>query len=427
MILGMLENININSNIRLHYIPLTKLKTTTMGVYIHRSLNSEEASYNALLPYVLKRGCKLCSDTEATAKYLENLYGAKISTAVIKRGDDQIMYFDAEVISDRYAPEHEPLLLNLTELLLSMIFEPAVKNGSFNEDFVSQEKINAADRLEALKNDKRTYASIRCQEEMCRGEAFAISRLGTVEGINGINAKSLYNYYKKIITSSFIDIYVCGDADINSIKEKISGKVNEMSFESAQIPKTEILSADREVNNVTDKMDVVQGKMSIGFRTGIKPTDTDYAALTVMNSVFGAGAHSKLFNNVREKLSLAYYASSQLEKYKGLLIVNSGIEFENFQKAYDETLVQLENIRKGDISDMEFDSSVSAVLNSLESLKDDQRAMQNFYLGEEVSGTRMDIEDKKKAVRSVTKEDVAKAAKKLELDTVYFLTGKEEK
>lgn len=423
----MVESININSNIRLRYIPLTKLKTTTMGVYIHRSLNSKEASYNALLPYVLKRGCKLCPDTESIEKYLENLYGAKLATAVVKRGEDQIMYFDAEAISDKYAPDKEPILSDLVELLLSVLFEPVTENSVFNKNFVEQEKLNAIDRIESIKNDKRTYASIRCQEEMCKNTAFAISRLGTVEGVEAITAKTLYDYYKEIVTSSFIDFYVCGDADINAIKEKILNKVSAFTFKKTQIPSTEILLKDENVNRVVEKMDVVQGKMAIGFRTGIKPSDNEYAALTVMNSVFGAGAHSKLFNNVREKLSLAYYASTQIEKYKGLLIVNSGIEFKNFEKAYNETLVQLDNIKNGDISDLEFNSSISAILNGLESLKDDQRAMQNFYLGEEIAGTSKDIDDKKEAILHVTKKDVADVAKKLVLDTVYFLTGKEEK
>jgi predicted Zn-dependent peptidase len=174
-------------------------------------------------------------------------------------------------------------------------------------------------------------------------------------------------------------------------------------------------------------MDVAQGKLSIGFRTNITQEDKDFAALRVFNSVFGAGAHSKLFNNVREKLSLAYYASSQLEKYKGLLVVNAGIEFVNFQKAYDETLVQLEEIKKGNISELEFNSSINAILNSLESCYDDQRMLQNFYLEENITGTNSDIETLKKQIKAVTVEDVVAVSKKLELDTVYFLTGKEGK
>jgi predicted Zn-dependent peptidase len=422
-----MESININSNIKLHYIPMKKLKTTTIGVYIHRSLSKEDASKNALLPHVLKRGCQKCKNLEEISKYLENLYGATLGTAVIKRGDDQIMYFDAETISDRFAPENEPLLVDLASLMLSVIFEPITENGAFKAEFVEQEKKNAVDRISALMNDKRSYASLRCIEEMCKGEAFAISRLGNAEDIEKITPAELYEYYSKIITSSVIDIYICGDADIEAVSKTVKSYTDKLEFTPAKITKTEVLRKTADKNDVVERMDVAQGKLSIGFRTNITQEDKDFAALRVFNSVFGAGAHSKLFNNVREKLSLAYYASSQLEKYKGLLVVNAGIEFVNFQKAYDETLVQLEEIQKGNISELEFNSSINAILNSLESCYDDQRMLQNFYLEENITGTNSDIETLKKQIKAVTIEDVVAVSKKLELDTVYFLTGKEEK
>ena len=420
----MLETININSNIRLKYIPMTKLKTTVLGVYIHRSLNEKDASMNALLPYVLKRSSKLCPTMEDFSKYLENLYGASLGTAVLKRGDDQVLYFDAEAISDKYTPNNEPLLAKLTELMLSVLFEPA--DGCFNDEIVAQEKNNAINRINALVNDKRTYASIRCQEEMCKGENFAISRLGTIDGINEITPQSLYDYYKSIITSSVIDFYVCGDADITAAADKIREYTSKLSFTEASVPKTSVLTGSSEVKNVTDRMEVTQGKLAIGFKTNITPESDGYPALVVFNSVFGAGAHSKLFNNVREKLSLAYYASSQLERYKGLLVINAGIEFKNFQKAYDESLVQLEEIKKGNISDLEFESSIKAITNSYQSTFDDQRALATFFLSESIVGTNETIPQKLEKINKVTKEDVADIAKKLELDTVYFLTGKEE-
>ena len=416
----------INSNIRLFYIPFKKLKTVNIGIYIHRRITPEEASYNALLPYVLKSGCKKCPDKEAVARYCEGLYGAAVRASIIKFGEDQIMRFESDVINDCYAPEKEPLVSDAAELLLSILFEPLTEDGAFLKSVTEREKISAKDRINAMQNDKRSYASKRCMEEMCKGGNAGLSLLGTIDGIDKITPKSLYEYYSEMITSSYIDIYVCGDTDTDSIAKKVTEKISGISFKEAKMPYSEILETSGEVKEVTDKMDVVQGKLSMGFTTGIKPTDKDYPALQVMNSVFGAGAHSKLFNNVREKLSLAYYASSQLERYNGCMIVNSGIEFKNFQKAYDEILVQLENIKKGDISDLEFESSINAIINNYESYKDDERAMQIFALGEDLAKTGMDIEERKKLIMSVTKEDVARAAKNIKLDTVYFLDGKGE-
>ncbi len=422
-----MESVKINKNIRLNYIPMDKVKTTSVGVYIHRPLNHEDVSFNALLPRVLKHASKRFPSREELVKHLDNLYGATMGATVIKLGEDQVIYFDAETISDKYTPDNERLLSELLKLLMSVIFEPKASNGEFDKIIVEQEKKDAIDRIDAFVNDKRQYASNRCQAETARGTNYALLRLGDREVIKDITEKDLFDYYKSAITSSVIDIYICGIADINEAKEVISSFVEGFDFNDAQVPETEILTRDiKEINNVCERMDVTQGKLSLGFLTGITPTSKEISALIVFNSIFGAGAHSKLFNNVREKLSLAYYASSSLEKYKGILTVNAGIEFENYQKAYDEILLQLDEIKNGNISDHEFTSSVNSIVNSYNSYYDDQRALATFYLTEAVSGRNLTIDEIIEDIKKVSREDVINVAKKIKLDTVYFLAGKEE-
>ncbi len=421
------ETIKINDNVTVTSISMTKLKTTSIGVYIHRPLAAGTAAENALLPYVLKSGTALCRDREAIANYLDDLYGATMGATVLKRGEDQIIYFDAETISDSYAPNGEKLISGLLKLLMSAVFDPYTENGAFDERIVEQEKVNAKDRIDAFVNEKRQYASARCQQETARGTSFAIPRYGNKESIDKITAKGLYEYYRSIITSSVIDIYICGSGDPEEAAAAVREYTDKLSFSPASIPATEIITrGGEELHEVTEHMDVAQGKLALGFLTNIRPGDDDFFALTVFNSVFGAGAHSKLFNNVREKLSLAYYASSQLEKFKGMIIVNAGIEFDNFRKAYDETLVQLEEIRKGNITELEFESSINAILNLCNSYYDDQRALVSYYVSGRVAGLDMPLEAFIEGVRKVTAEDVVNVAKKLRLDTVYFLTGKEE-
>ncbi len=414
----------VNSNISLHYIPMERLKTTAIGVYIHRPLNEEEASMNALLPYVLKRGCRLCKDTTEIAHYLENLYGASLSAGVLKKGEDQIIAFDAETISDSFAPNNEELLSELTKLLLSMIFEPLTENGAFSEEIVKREKKNAIDRIQGIINDKRTYAQLRCASEMCKGEPFSIYKSGSIEGIEKISPDGLYQYYQRMISESRIDVFVCGQADVEKIADSI--KSVKIPFEKSEIPRCDILKKRDNVKEITEKMEVTQGKLSIGLTTGIDAKSEDFFSLIVANSIFGSGAHSKLFNNVREKLSLCYYAASRLEKYKGFMLIDAGIEFKNFKKAYDEILAQLEAIKNGDISDFEYESAISALTNSYQSVYDDPRALQSLYLGEIVADTQYSVADYIRKIKAVTKADVMKVANKLTLDTVYFLTGMEE-
>ena len=412
-------------NINLIYVPMENTKTTNIGVYIHRNLNRNDVSENAVLPHVLRQGCGLCKNREEMSKYLENLYGASLRTGVVKFGDDQIMRIEAQTIADRYAAEHEPLTHELLKLILSIIFDPVTENGAFVKSVVEIEKKNARDRIASAMNDKRSYAMHRCIEEMCGGESFALSANGTEEGTNKISAEGLYEYYKKAIASSVIDIYVCGSADRAELERLISDTVKNIKFVPAKISKSTLHKNGGEIKNITERLEVNQGKISIGFVTGIAPEDKDYYALTVMNSIFGAGAHSKLFNNVREKLSLAYYASSSLVRAKGLMTVNAGIEFENFDKAYNETLAQLEAIKSGEISELEYTSSVRSILNTYESYKDDPEQLHDFMAVERVYGTNHDIDYVKNEISKVTIDDVIRVSKNISLDTVYFLTGKE--
>ena len=418
----MLKVIPINDNITLNYIPMDKLKTTTIGMYIHRPLKKEEASYNAILPHILKRGNKVLKNSQEISKYLENLYGAKFSAGISKKGDSQLLCFEGETISDKYAPHGEKLISGLLRLILGSVFDP---NETFSKDVFEQERTNSITKIENIINDKRVYAIYRCQEEMSKGDPFSIPRLGYVDEMKKMTMEDLYGYYKEIVVSSKIDIYVCGDADLDEIEDEIRKSVSGYIFKKAEMPKSHILKVKDKVNNVTERLEVTQGKLAIGFLTEVEATDADYNDLIVANAIFGGGAQSKLFNNVREKLSLAYYAGSMLNKYKGILLVNAGIEFENFKKAYDETLVQLEEVKKGNISELEIESSKMFLINSLVTTYDDQMALISFHLNQKVAGTNESIEECIEKIKLVTKEDVARIMKKVRLDTVYFLAGEE--
>lgn len=419
----MLKSIKINENITLNHIPMDKLKTTSISLYIHRGLRCDEASKNAILPHVLKRGCGMCRNSEELAKYLDNMYGAKFSAGIAKRGDDQIMCFDFETISDKYAPNGEKLTEGLINLMLSMVFEhPDV----LDENVFLQEQTNSIQKIRNIINEKRVYANYRCQEELAKGDVYEIPRLGYEEDMKKLTVTELYDYYKKIVLNSPIDIYICGDADVEVAEKTIKKAVSGFDFVPAKMPVSGLIRKNSPLKNITERMDVTQGKLSMGFLTDIGGSDKDYFALVTANAVFGGGAQSKLFNNVREKLSLCYYAGSFIDKYKGFLIVNAGIEFKNFEKAYNEIMVQLDEMKNGNITEAEFNASKAFLINGLKAYYDDQHSLISFSLGEKIGGTNMTPEDYRKGIEAVTVEDVKKVMQKVRLDTVYFLAGKEE-
>ncbi|MBQ6906953.1 MAG: insulinase family protein [Clostridia bacterium] len=416
----MIKSISVNENISLNYIPMAKLKTTTIGIYLSRELNKNEATKNAILPHILKNGCKEFENRTKIEHFLENLYGSKMSAGISKKGNFHILCFEGETISDKFAPNGEKLTHELLKLLLSILFDA---KDEFDGDAFLTERQNSVSKIKSMINDKRIYANYRCQEEMSKGDIFCVPRLGYAEEMEKLSKEELYTYYKKIIKSSIIDIFVCGDTDIEDLKKLVLEATKNIGFEPAKRAKDSILKDKDAVNFVTEKFNVTQGKLSMGFLTHISATEEDSIALVLANTIFGGGAQSKLFNNVREKLSLAYYAGSVLNRAKGFLTVNAGIEIDNFEKTKKEILFQLDEMKNGNISDDEIASSKNFIINGLNAYDDDQFGMISYYHGERLMQSDMEIKDYKDKILKLKKEDVVRVMSKVTLDTVYFITG----
>jgi len=414
----------IQSNINLYYIPDEKYKTVSMSLFLHRKLSRDEATLNAMLSKILRCGTQKKNDISALNLYAEELYGTLYDVNITKKAYAQSIVSSVNFLSDKYI--EESIVFQGIEFMLDLIFKPYIKDGSFDKSYLDIEKQNLKDDIEGLVNDKRSYANFRCIEEMCKGEDNAVFEFGYLEDIEKIDEKNLYNHYKNIITTSPIDIFVVGDLDIEEVVHYIKNYLADFEFNIKPIASCKAdFSKVKNVRYVEDEFDVNQGKLAMGLRTTITAEDDLYYALLLGNSIFGAGAHSRLFNTVREQMSLCYYASSKLDKFRAIMLISSGIEFENFEKAKDEILKQLDNISKGDFTDEEFSVSKNFVINSYNSYKDSPYLMKDYYLGHSFSSNNDTIDDAIKKISSVTKEDVVKAMSCVCLDTVYFLKGKE--
>lgn len=416
-----MKSINIKNNINLHYIEDSKFKTTTLGIYIHRPLCEAEASMNALLPMVLRRGSEKYPTFSDIEKKLGDLCGAVLNTYVIKRGENQVMCLDISTISDKYNVGSENILVSCADLLLDMLLCPKCDGESLCGEYVESEKANLSDMIDALVNDKQSYAQWRLYEEMCRGEGYGVHEYGSKADIEKITSKSLYEHYKDILSNSRIDIFVCGEADIDALFEKVKASFEAVSTNACAYPVTQKKYTVEKVKNVTDEFDTNQAKLSLGFRVS---KDIDYPSMLVANSIWGSGPHSKLFNNVREKLSLAYYAFSRYERYKNTIMVAMGIETKNYKQAFDETMLQLENVKTGKYSETESASAKAFLINQLQSQKDSQYAMIDFYMGSLIRGQSYTIDELCGKIAAVSDSQVKETANAIVLDTVYFLKGR---
>lgn len=413
----------LKNGVNIYVHSTSKFKTTTFCLFIHQKLTTQTATKTALLPFVLKRGSKSFPTSRKLNLFLEDLYGTNIGGDILKRGEIQIMQFFMETINHNYIDGEDILTKGLTAFR-DMILNPLVEDEGFKKDYVNQEKDILKRNIESLYNDKFNYAIERCFQEMCKDEAFSIYRYGNVEDLDHIDNKNLYNYYRECLLHCPIDLFVLGDVD----EEEISKIIDDIfSFERKEIKqvKTEFVSKIiQEPNYVEEKQVVSQGKLTMGFRTNTKYSDKDYYSLMVYNGILGGGTHSKLFQNVREKASLAYYAFSRLEKNKGLMLISSGIEFDDKEKALEIINQQLDDIRKGEISDYEFDSTIKSLVNSFKEAADNPSMIISLYLDGIINGVQRTTEDIIENLYKVTKADVINVAEKINLDTVFFLNKK---
>ncbi len=406
----------------LTYLPAQKFKTSLLSAQFVTPLREETASAYALLPSVLRRGTVSCPDMGSLSARLDELYGARIETTVRKKGENQCVGFVASLIDDSFAPGGEKLLEPVAELLGELICDPVTERGRFVPSYFESEKTNLLDAIRSLVNDKRDYADSRLLREMCAGEPYGIPRLGGEAGAESVQPKQLYALYQELISTARLELIYSGSAPQRRVEQALLSALAALPREQVRdIALYRPHPARQEVLRVEESLDVTQGKLGMGFACG----SDDYAAMMVGNPLFGGSSNSKLFMNVREKLSLCYYASSLYHRQKRLITVSSGIEFQNFQRAYDEILAQLEAVKNGKLEDWEMEGAQSTLLNAYASMEDSQGKLENFYLGQAATGQSETPEELADQVREVTGERVHRAMETVRLDTVYFLRGEE--
>lgn len=412
----------------LRAVHTNKFKSAYLSVTLLAPLDGETAAANALTPYVLRRGTAVHPDMESLSAALDELYGGAIEPVIRKKGETQCVGFVASFLDDAYTLGGERILERAAALLGEVLLKPHTQDGLFSPDYTQGEKANLTDRIRGQINDKRAYATHRLTQLMCAGEAFGVDKLGDEAHVAAITPASLWQRYQELLQTAAVEVYYCGCADPARVEEALRSALSALPVnENRVVPDCEIrLSAGPEPRMEEEAMDVTQGKLAMGFRTGgLTCWEEDYPALVMCNTVFGGTTLSKLFLNVREKLSLCYYASSMLEKMKGLVLVTSGIEFDKYETAKAEILAQLDAVRRGEIEPWELEGARRTLISGHRATLDDQGRQEEFWLGQAVAGLDTTIEELAAGFETVTLEQVAQAAQKLELDTVYFLKGKE--
>ncbi|WP_042144713.1 EF-P 5-aminopentanol modification-associated protein YfmF [Paucisalibacillus sp. EB02] len=419
------EEVKKYNGLNVHFVPNEKFKTVHIVVKFRAPLSRETITKRALLPYVLQQGPNKYPSRKELQIALDNLYGAVLSIDGGKKGNSHILSFRLEVANEKFIPNESNIIEEAVGLLNEVIFHPNIDGNSFQEQVFNREKETLRQKIKSIVDDKMKYANMRLIDEMCEGEIYQTHVSGYEEDLSSLTAQDLYQYYKDLLENDQIDIYVLGDIEVNKMEQVISSTFKrEGNQKTEKKVETDKSPSSKEVKEVIEEQNVQQAKLHIGYRTNILFQDSKYPALQVFNGVLGGFPGSKLFINVREKNSLAYYASSRLESHKGLLLVFSGIAPKDYQKARDIMEEQMTAMKDGDITNDELKETKDLIVNSLLETLDHPQGIIEMLYQQVIADTRISPDQLIENIQKVTLEEVIEVGKSIEEDTVYLLTSK---
>ena len=418
----MIETLTLLPGITLRCFRDTRFKQGCLSFQLIRPMDREESAPNALIPSVLLRGTRNHRDLRAITEHLDTLYGAAFSPLVRRVGDYQTVGLYCAFMDDRFALPGDRVMAPMLSFLEEILLDPLTEDGAFVPEIVEGEKKNLITTIESELNDKRVYAMGRLLKNMCSADTFGLPRLGEKEQVAAVHHRELYDYYRRILAESEVRIFYVGSADAETVAGLLQPLADRLGERYVNLPEQTSLRESPE-SHTREAMDVTQGKLCLGFTTPITNRHPAFAAMQLLNTIFGAGMTSKLFLNVREKLSLCYNVGSGYYGTKGIVTVSAGIDFDKEQQTREEILRQLDACRKGDISPEELNAAKAAILSSLRATHDSPGAIEGYYATAALSGMGMTPAEYMAAVEAVTMADLVAAANTLKLHSSFFLEG----
>lgn len=406
---------------RVHVLPTKRFKTFAIALYIGVPLEEATVTEVGLTPFVMRRGTESYPETIQFRERLDDLYGAGFGFDVFKRGDYQIVQFRMDVINDAFVASEQSLLQQSFAFLGEVLTKPALKQSGYRDKYVEAEKETLRKRLDSIVNDKIRYAAERCMEEMCKDEPYRLHPLGKRDDIDTITSESLVKHYEHWLQTASMDLYVVGDTSLDEVQKLVDQSFRLQRSQEITYEMKAPTRPSRDVQTVVEKLDVGQGKLNMGLRTSITYGDDQYAAALMYNGILGGYPHSKLFVNVREKASLAYYASSRFDGHKGIVTIQSGIEIENYEKAVEIIRQQLDSMKSGAISDLELSQTKAMISNHVREIGDSAFEMIGYDFNRQLSGKNRPASKLLEQIENITIADIQAAAQTFELDTIYYL------
>lgn len=422
--------IKLNERIFIHLMKTDKFKSNVVAAFLLTDLDKETVTKNALIPAVLRRGTAKLKTMKDISIKMDEMYGAVFDASTDKIGDKQAIQLYASTINNKFALNGEDLLSETLDFMFDAIYNPYLENGIFSEEYVNGEKETLRDLIKSKINNKGSYALIRCTEETFGDDPYALFKYGREEDLDGITASNLYEQYQMLLNKSEKHFYICGDVEEVKIREFFEKKYENIPTTLEMIHEPEYRTKKSELNitevkEVREKMDVTQGKLVLAYDVDVDLSASSFYKMTLYNTILGASSNSKLFQNVREKASLAYTTRSTYLKHKGVLFVTAGIELDKYEKALELIKVQVNDMAEGNFTDEDIKDAKVFLKNLFSSIKDDQVTLVELSIGNFVLGLDATIDEMIASFEQVTREDIIEVANKVRLVTNYYLCAEQ--
>lgn len=423
--INQIQDLTLYPGVELHLVKSNKFKTVLFGIYMKRPLVREEVSLNAMLSRVIDQATYKFNDTQEISKELDMMYGSVIVTDVHKYGERQMLQLKMQTPSEKYV-NSDDLYQSAIQLIGDFLTRPKLINGAFDEEIVALEKDALIAEIQARRDHKDEWVITTCVENMCSEEPFKIHEFGYVEDVKKITAADLTAHLEKIVATSEIDICVIGDFEIDPMAELLKNNLKFNRREVTAVPREEIYFKPESVKTVVETHNITQGKLCLGLRTNLSFDSPLYQALMIGNIMLGGGGSSKLFRNVREKAGMCYSIYSRVEKFKSLLMIYAGIDMNRFDEAEALIMNEVNDIKNGNFSDVEFETARTTLISNLRSISDYPNSFINYYYGILQTTGDFDIEKRIEEAMQVSRESVIEAFKGIQLDTIARLVGEAE-
>ncbi|MBQ9113119.1 MAG: insulinase family protein [Clostridia bacterium] len=413
----------IADNIRLSSIHTDKFKTESLTVSLSLPVTKRDYLLGLVLSGVMRRGCERFPTMAHINRQLDELYASTLDIQSSTYAGSLSLVLSAELIDSAFAIDGTDIVGGVTELMADMLLRPKNENGIFPRTTVESEIALVKDALLAEKNNTRAYAATRCRELMSRGRDTYPTLEYLVSNVESVTSEELTDYYRRLLSSAPLSVFYVGREDRSNIAKKILSAFDGYSGKAVPVFEKRKPASPLEFVSVTEDMPVSQGKLVLGMRTGAAIANGKHAAAIVLNEILGASPASKLFLNVRERLGLCYYCSSSYSMTSGNLTVSSGIDVGNKDRTVKEILAQIDELKKGNISDTEFSAARKSLEYSYVQIYDSPFSLQGFYSGREILGIDETVDECKQKLLAVTKQEICELAKDITLDTCFFING----